>query len=156
MKFTKKKKKIKNERAECLPFFSLDSLLPVDGGSNFPSTASSSFRMDLYVASISGASVLVTLNRSGILNTVYFFFSLLFLLSLNHTHKLFYIWKHFNTLPLLFFCSWQVLMNSVLFKAMDFRIFILAPEILYWFCFFFHSSFDPFIYSPSIRFFLIT
>lgn len=53
-----------------LPFFSLlDSLFAV-GGNNLPSTASSSFRIEWYVASISVASVLVTLNRSGILKTI--------------------------------------------------------------------------------------
>lgn len=37
-------------------------------GSNLPrAAASSSFKMELNVASISGASVFVTLNRSGIL-----------------------------------------------------------------------------------------
>lgn len=52
-----------------LPF--LSPALDDGGGSNLPSTAaaSSSFKMELYVASISGASVLVTLNRSGILTT---------------------------------------------------------------------------------------
>lgn len=55
-----------------LPFFSHESFVLVDGGgSNLPSTAaaSSSFKIELYVASISGASVLVTLKRSGILTT---------------------------------------------------------------------------------------
>lgn len=64
------------------PFFSLD------GGSNFPSTAaaSSSFKIELYVASISAASVLVTLNRSGILNTMDGLLLLLLLFELK-THR---------------------------------------------------------------------
>lgn len=65
------------------PFFSLG------GGSNFPSTAaaSSSFKIELYVASISAASVLVTLNRSGILNTMDGLLLLLLLLFELKTHR---------------------------------------------------------------------
>lgn len=65
---TKQKNRVEFSRTD-LPFFSHESLL-LDGGNNFPRTAaSSSFKIEWYVASISGASVFVTLNRSGILNT---------------------------------------------------------------------------------------
>lgn len=68
------------ERKKNSPFFwSMD-----DGavGNNLPRTvaASSSFKMDLYVASISGRSLFVTLKRSGIFDDLPFFltFQLLF------------------------------------------------------------------------------
>lgn len=68
---TKKWYWIKNSKSKkYVPFFSHESILS-DGGSNLPRTAaaSSSFKIEWYVASMSGASVFVTLNRSGILST---------------------------------------------------------------------------------------
>lgn len=89
-----------------LPFFSHESLL-LDGGNNFPSTAaaSSSFNIELYVASISGASALVTLNRSGILITIHTIFCCFcccfFWISLTLIRKKIYLWKHFHRIFIL-------------------------------------------------------
>lgn len=92
----------------CLPFVSHESNGGAVGGNNFPRTAdSSSFITELYVVSISGTSVLVTLNRSGILAQTH---SLRYLKLSAHS-KL--IWKHLHRVSIVFGFLVNVTFNSI-------------------------------------------